>query len=115
VETPAGGGVLGGRRPRDGRRARTTRPDQHAALLIPRELLGLDELLFEGFERFVIHLEVDLERAIRHTLTLPEEGNHLIEDGIEVHRASSCTYGGKYRPTATHEQTRETTGYMYCK
>jgi hypothetical protein len=57
--------------------------------------LGVDEFLFEGFERFVIQLELDLERSIRHSLTLLEEGKHLIEDGVKVHRASSCTCGSQ--------------------
>jgi len=56
---------------------------------------------------------MDLERSIRYPLTLLEENNHLIEDGVKVHRASSCTCGSQSGPTATHEQTREVTGYMY--
>jgi hypothetical protein len=124
VETPSGGsrllhdrlgGVLGGRRQQGGKRAHTARPDENAALLIPRELLGVDEFLFEGFERFVIQLELDLECPICHTLTLLEEGNHLIEDGVKVHRGSSCTCGRKYGPAAARGHKREATCYMYCK
>jgi hypothetical protein len=49
-------------------------------------VLSLNEFLFEGFEGVVIQLELDLECPIRHALTLMEEGNHLIEDSVKVHR-----------------------------
>ena len=61
-------------------------PDQDSACLIGREVLGLNEFLFEGFEGFIMQLELDLERPIRHALTLTEKGNHLIEDSVKVHQ-----------------------------
>ena len=88
-------------------------PDQDSARLIGREVLGLNEFLFEGFESVVLQLELDLERPIRHALTLTEEGNHLIEDSVKVHRTPSCADGGQYGPTAAHGQTREATCSMY--
>ena len=57
--------------------------------LIGREVLGLNEFLFQGFEGVVLQLELDLERPIRHALTLTEEGNHLIEDRVKVHARPS--------------------------
>jgi hypothetical protein len=63
-------------------------------LLILRELLGVDEFLFEDFEGFIIQLEMGLERPVGHTLPLTEEDNHLIKDGVKVHRASSWTFAG---------------------
>src|SRR4029453_16325510 len=97
--TILGGGGWGGAR---GGGANVPDPDQDSARLIGREVLGLNEFLFEGF---VIQLELDLERPIRHALTLTEEGNHLIEDRVKVHRVPSYTCGGKYGPTAAHGQT----------
>jgi hypothetical protein len=98
---------------REGHWARVPDPHQDSARLIGSEVLGLNEFLFEGFEGFVIQLELDLERPIRHALTLTEEGNHLIEDDVKLHRAPSCTCGGQYGPTTAHGQTREATRSMY--
>jgi hypothetical protein len=73
---------------------RIARPDQDSACLIGREVLGVNEFLFESFEGVVIQLELDLERSIRHPLTPLEEGNHLIEDSVKVHeRPSTCLPG----------------------
>ena len=72
---------------REGHGASAPDPDQDSARLIGREVLGLNEFLFEGVEGVVLQLELDLECTIRHTLTLTEDGNHLIEDGVKVHRA----------------------------
>ena len=105
----SGGGWGGGR----GGGASVPDPDQDSARLIGREVLGLNEFLFEGVEGVVLQLELDLERPIRHALTLTEEGNHLIEDRVKVHRAPSYTCGGKYGPTAAHGQTRAATCSMY--
>ncbi len=55
-------------------------------MLISRELLGLDEFLFEGFEGLLIQVELDLQCPVCHALPLTEQGNHLIEDGVKVHR-----------------------------
>ena len=74
---------------REGSSRRLTRfpgPHQHSPVLVDREVLGLNEFLFEGFEGFIIQLELVLERTLRHTLTLTEEGSHLIEDSIKVNR-----------------------------
>src|SRR5262249_14631217 len=50
-----------------------------------------------------------------HPLPLTEHGNHLIEDGVKVHRGSSYTGGGQYGLAAAHGPQREATYYMYCK
>ena len=54
-----------------------------------------------------MQLELDLERPIRHALTLTEKGNHLIEDSVKVHRAPSCIGGGQYGLIAVHGQQRK--------
>src|SRR5262249_14075493 len=82
-----GGGGWGGGR---GGSASVPDPDQHSAGLIGREGLGLNEFFCEGCEGVVIHLELELERPIRHALTLTEAGNQLIEDSVKVHRTSSA-------------------------
>src|SRR5262249_55933084 len=110
--TILGGGGWGGGR---GGGASVPDPDQDSACLIGRKVLGLNEFLFEDFEGVVLQLELDLERPIRHALTLTEEGNHLIEDRVKVHRTPSCTGGGQYGPTAAHGQTREAMYSMYRK
>src|SRR5262245_16959565 len=45
-------------------------------------------------EIVVIDVELALECTIRHPLPLTEHVNHLIEDGVKVHRGSSCTGRG---------------------
>src|SRR5262249_47787441 len=110
--TSLGGGGWGGGW---GGGASVPDPDQDFARLIGREVLGLNEFIFEGFEGVVIQLELDLERPIRHALTLTEEGNHLIEDSVKVHWTPSCPYGGQYGPTAAHSQQQEATCSMYRK
>src|SRR5439155_21265371 len=70
---------------RGGRYVSVPGPDQHPPRFIRSHALGLNEFLFEGFEGVVIQLELDLECTIRHMLTLTEDGNHLIEDGVKVH------------------------------
>ena len=55
-------------------------------MLISRELLGLDEFLFENFESLLIQVELDFQCPVCHTLPLTEQSNHLIEDGVKIHR-----------------------------
>src|SRR5215475_2613705 len=90
-------------------------PDQDSARLIGREMLGLNEFLFEGVEGVIIQLKLDLECPICHALTLTEEGNQLIEDRVKIHRTPSCPCGGPYGPAAAHGQQREATCSMYRK
>ena len=94
---------------------RLTRPDQHGPLFIHREPLALNEFGLHVLQIVVIEVELALERTIRHPLPLTEHVNHLIEDGVKVHRGSSCTGGGQYGPAATYGPKREATYYMYCK
>jgi hypothetical protein len=75
--------------------------------------LGLDEFVLERFERLVIQLELDLERAIRHPLALTEQVYHLIQDGIQVHVEPSNLSGGAVGPMMGHDQVREDIGYRY--
>jgi hypothetical protein len=71
------------------RGCRTPAPDQHRPLLIGRETLTVDEFNLEILDRFVIELELPLERAIGHAAPLAQEGEYLIHDRDKVHRVSS--------------------------
>src|SRR5215468_5153224 len=94
---------------------RLTYPDQYSPLFIDCEPLALNEFDLHVLQIIVIDVELALERTIGHTLPLPEHGNHLIKDGVKVHRGSSCTGGGQYGPPAARGPQREGTYYMYCK
>src|SRR6266849_5733622 len=74
---------------RRGRRLRIPQPDESAALLVTRQVLGVDEFNLEVLERLVIELEVPLERAIGHTTSLTQERDHLIHHRDKVHPISS--------------------------
>ncbi len=88
---------------------------QHGSIFIHREPLALNEFGLHVLQIVVIEVELALERPIRHALTLTEHSNHLIEDGVKVHRGSSCTGGGQYGPAAAYGPQREAIYYMYCK
>jgi hypothetical protein len=60
-----------------------------------------EEFVFEIVEGVVIELKLALQRPICHPLTLTEEVNDVIKDGIKVHRAPSCQCGGDSGPMAT--------------
>ena len=71
-----------------------TRPDQHAAVLIDREPLALDEFVLQVFQMLVIELELALEGAIGHAPPALEHGNRLVEDLLKGHRPPSlCRCG----------------------
>ena len=53
-------------------------PDENAAMLVTRQVLGVDEFNLEVLDRLVIELELPLERAIGHTPPLAQQGDHLI-------------------------------------
>ncbi len=69
--------------------ARRTGPDQHAALLIDRQALAVDEFVLEILQRRVIELELPLEGAIGQAAPLAQQGDHLIHDRDKVHPVSS--------------------------
>jgi hypothetical protein len=65
------------RRARGGRSRHCTRfsgPHQHAAIVVDREVVDLDQFLFEGLKRLLIQLELQLERAVGHPSTALEHG-----------------------------------------
>src|SRR5262249_35770406 len=56
-----------------------------------RQLFGVDEVVFERFQRVVIELQAQCEHPIGQALLLLEEGEHLGQDSIVVHyRPSTC-------------------------
>jgi hypothetical protein len=61
---------------RDGERrgcASIPGPDQHFALGIDRQLLGVDEFVLERLDGLVIQLELQLEDAIGYTASLAQQ------------------------------------------
>ena len=66
--------------------ARIPGPDQHFALVIDRELLGVDEFVLERLEGLVIQLELELEDAIGHPAALAQQLLDLLQHLIKVHR-----------------------------
>jgi len=51
--------------------------------------LALKALILEGFEMYLIQLEVKLEGPIRQAAPLAQEGNRLIHDRDKVHLVPS--------------------------
>jgi hypothetical protein len=104
---------LGGR---GGSRVGASRPAQAAPCILLHLRVGVEQFLLQRVERLVLEMELELERPIRHTLTLTEEGNHLIEDGVKVHRASPAQTEGNTHPRR-RPSTRgwPRTSYMYPK
>jgi hypothetical protein len=64
---------------------RGTRPDQHTSVLIPGDLLRVEEFVLEIIEGLLIQVKLALKRPIRHTLALAQELDNVIEQCIEVH------------------------------
>jgi hypothetical protein len=64
---------------------RGTHPDQHTSVLILGDLLRVEEFVLEIIEGLLIQVKLALERPIRYTLTLAQEIDHVIEEGVEVH------------------------------
>src|SRR5262249_16688414 len=77
-----------GARSWDGRRG--TRRDQYASVLSYGYLLGIEEFMSEIIESLLIQVKLALERPIRHTLTLAQEIDNMINKGVKVHRVSSA-------------------------
>jgi hypothetical protein len=65
---------------------RCPRPDEDGTLFIDREMLGVDELLFQVLQAGVVELEFAFESAISHPTPLPQECHYLVEHLIERHR-----------------------------
>jgi hypothetical protein len=51
--------------------------------------MGVEEFVLEILEGGIIELKLPLECPVRHTLTLTEEVDDLIEEGIKVHLVAS--------------------------
>jgi hypothetical protein len=76
---------------RCGRRRRPHRigPDEDPALLIHRQALAVDDLIFEVIQRSVVQLALPLQGPIRQAAPLAQQRDHLIHDGDKIHRLSS--------------------------
>ncbi len=66
------------------------RPDQHFAIFVHGEALGLDDLRLQVFEVVVIKCEAALERAIGDAPLALEEVERLGEDFVERHLLPRC-------------------------
>jgi hypothetical protein len=83
--------VRRGRGGGDRRRSPVPGPHQHASVLVDREVVDLDQFLFEGVQGLVIQVKLEPQRPIGDPATLGEEVLDLIEHIIEVHyRPSTC-------------------------
>ena len=74
---------------RGDRRRRVTRPDQDGPVLIGREPLALDKLVFERFQVLGIQLKLQLEGPIRQPAALVQQRDRLIDHRDKVHCVSS--------------------------
>src|SRR5262249_28320977 len=71
---------------------RSSRPDQDSAVLVVRQLLGLDEFDLEFFEVGVVQLKPPLQGTIRDPALALEECDGLLQNFLELHdRPSTCT------------------------
>ena len=76
------------RRTRGGRNSRGTcfsGPHQHAAIVVDRKVVDLDQLLFEDLKSLLIQMELERERAVGHASTALEHGDRLVEDLLKGH------------------------------
>jgi hypothetical protein len=73
------------------RHVRTPRPDQDAALLIARELLGGDQFFLEHGLLLIPQTKRQSQSTRGHPSSAAEELDHLIKHRVEVHhRPSIC-------------------------
>ena len=82
-------------------RTRVTHPDQDCPVLIGREPLALDKLVFERGQVRVIELKLQLEGPIRQAAPLAQEGDRLIHHRDKVHPVSSLPGARPLCPCAT--------------
>src|SRR5262249_10998131 len=69
----------------------TTRPDQDPAVLIPGDLLRVEEFVLEDRQLVVIEVELELHGAIGHAAPALEHGDRLVHDLLKGHcQASGC-------------------------
>jgi hypothetical protein len=77
---------------RGDRRRSVAGPHQHAALLIHRQALAVDELVLEVVQGGIVQLKLPLEGAIGEAAPLAQEDNRLIHHGDKVHSVSSLAW-----------------------
>jgi hypothetical protein len=67
------------------RRTRFPSPHQHSSVLFDREVVDLNQFLFEGLQGLVIQMKLELQRPVGDPATLGEELLDLVQHVIEVH------------------------------
>src|SRR5262249_5875160 len=66
-------------------RGSLTGPDQDSAVLVACQLLGFDEFDLEIFEVSIIEVEAPLQGTIRDASLALQQGNSLLQNGLELH------------------------------
>ena len=61
------------------------RPHEHLTVVISGELVDFDEFILQDIEGGVIECELELESPVGGFPSLLEQGNHLVEDRVEIH------------------------------
>jgi hypothetical protein len=84
------GDVYGGMWQRGGQYRSATCPHQHTTVLIPGDLLRVEEFILEGLKGVVIQVELHLQCPIGHTSPALEHGYRLVKDLLKVHRDPSA-------------------------
>jgi hypothetical protein len=65
--------------------ASVSRPHEHGARLVDRNLMHLNELRLERVQRLVIEVELHPQRPIGHPPAAPEHLDHLVDHCEQVH------------------------------
>src|SRR5262249_32640414 len=63
-------------------------PDKDAILFIHCQLLSVDEFVLQSFNAIIAQGKLHLEGSIGHPFSLLQEGDHLVEEVIEIHSRS---------------------------
>ena len=60
-------------------------PDQHLALVVPGDLVHLNDFLLEELQQVIVQLELDLERALGDTSATLQHLQGLLQDLVKGH------------------------------
>jgi hypothetical protein len=58
--------------------ASVANPDEDTIVLIPSDLVRIEEFVLEGLQGVVVQVKLHFERAIRHPAPLAQERDHLV-------------------------------------
>src|SRR4029453_979111 len=75
--------------------------DQDAVVLIPGQLLGIEEFVLEGLQGIIVQGELHFKCSIRHTAPLAQERNDLIYHRDKVHPVSPLRLRRQRAPSLT--------------